>query len=526
MASVWVLALLAVVSVAVAVTHGRGKRLPIVGHALQIPPVHSWLRFKTWTDELGPIVRFRIFGRENIVISTEKVANDLLRERGSRYSSREHLIMASDYLSDNLRPLLLGYSERWRRGRKMMHHLTMVNNANSYQPMQSLESKRMLYDLLQDPSRYELWFQRYASGLIFRLAYGNIIRTGEESHVQEIIKVNHNLERIASPGVFLVDSLPILRYLPEWLAPFKREGRRLHEVESGLFRALLKDVEAEVEAGTAGPSFARTWLENKNSFPLTEDEASYVFGTLFEAGTGTTAAAMMSFMLVIVLFPQWQQAMWDELDEVVGDRMPEFEDVPRLPTCRAVVKEVLRWRPVTSGGVPHQLTEDDIYDGYFFPKGTTVHANQWAIHRDPELYPDGDTFNPDRWLNPKYPTFREPLSKYPSLQNFSSFGFGRRICPGMNIAERSLYILPARVMWACRITKAKDANGADITPPSYDYTTGFNAQPKPFTFHLEARSEQRRLAVDEAWREAKKEDPLAWTADYRLGHSSRGRVKS
>jgi hypothetical protein len=79
----------------------------------------------------------------------------------------------------------------------------------------------------------------------------------------------------------------------------------------------------------------------------------------------------------------------------------------------------------------------------------------------------------------------------------------------MNIAERSLYILPARVMWACRITKAKDANGADITPPSYDYTTGFNAQPKAFTFHLEARSEQRRLMVEEEWREAEKEDPLA-----------------
>ncbi|KAL2836652.1 cytochrome P450 [Aspergillus pseudodeflectus] len=146
----------------------------------------------------------------------------------------------------------------------------------------------------------------------------------------------------------------------------------------------------------------------------------------------------MSFVLVIVLFRQWQQAMWDKLDEVVGDRMPQFEDIPRLPTCRAAIKEVLRWRP---------LTEDNIYNGCFFPKGTTVHANQWAIHRDPELYPDGDTFIPDRWLNPKYPTFREPLSKYPSLQNFSSFSFDRRICLGINIAERSLYILPARVMW-------------------------------------------------------------------------------
>ena len=71
---------------------------------------HSWLRFKAWTDELGPIVRFRVFGRENIVISSERIANDLLRERGSICSSREHLTMAADYLSGNLRPFLLNYS--------------------------------------------------------------------------------------------------------------------------------------------------------------------------------------------------------------------------------------------------------------------------------------------------------------------------------------------------------------------------------------------------------------------------------
>ncbi|GIJ81524.1 hypothetical protein Asppvi_000023 [Aspergillus pseudoviridinutans] len=493
--------------------------LPILGHVLQIPSFHSWLKFKTWTDELGPIVRFRIFGRENIVVSNEKIANDLLRERGTLYSSREHLTMASDLLSDNLRPLLIGYTERWRRGRKLMHRLTMTSAANSYQPIQSLESKRMLYDLLRDPSRYGLWFERYAGGVIFRLGYGKTINTGEEEHVRKAFHVVHTVERIASPGSYLVDSLSFLKYLPEQLAPFKKEGRILHQEELNFFRTLVSDVQAEIAAGVAGPSFVRTWLEDKESFDLTDDEAAYVIGTLFEAGSGTTASAMMSFILAMVLFPQWQQAMWDELDGLVGDRMPEFEDVPNLPVCRAVIKEVLRWRPVTAGGVPHQLTQDDIYNGYFFPKGTNVHANQWAIHRDPELYPDPENFNPDRWLNRSYPTYREPLSKYPSLQNFSAFGFGRRICPGMNIAERSLYILPARIMWACRITKAKDERGADITPPLYNYTTGFNTQPKPFPFHLEARSEKRKIAVKEAWEEAQKGDPLAWTVNYKLGHS-------
>lgn len=46
----------------------------------------------------------------------------------------------------------------------------------------------------------------------------------------------------------------------------------------------------------------------------------------------------------------YSQRMWEEIDRVCGDRMPEFDDVPDLPVCRAVIKEVLRWRPVTAGG--------------------------------------------------------------------------------------------------------------------------------------------------------------------------------
>ncbi|KAJ3461119.1 hypothetical protein MRS44_011986 [Fusarium solani] len=485
--------------------------VPILGNMLQIPPHHSWLKFKEWADQYGNIIRFTILGRENVVLSTEGAANDLLRERGTAYSSREHLIMASDILSDNLRPLLLGYDERWRRGRKLMHQLTMTNMANSYQPSQSLESKRMLYDLIRDPSRYELWFERYAGGLIFRIGYGKTIVTGEEAHVRKALHVVHSVERIASPGSYLVDTIPVLQYLPEWMAPFKKEGRQLHEAELGFFRALINDVRAEIEANVAAPSFASTWLEDKDAYGLTEDEAAYVIGTLFEAGSGTTASAMMSFVLAMTLYPQWQERLWEEVDSVCGDRMPEFDDVPNLPVCRAVIKEVLRWRPVTAGdgneGVPHQLTKDDVYNGFFFKKGTNVHANQWAIHRDPELYPDPEAFNPDRWLMPEYPTYREPLTKFPSLQNYSAFGFGRRICPGMNIAERSLYILTPRVAWACRIGRKKDSQG-------------FNTQPKPFPFDLQARSPEKAEYVARAWEEAKMTDPLKHTANYELGQAA------
>ncbi|KAK5215866.1 hypothetical protein LTR72_011118 [Exophiala xenobiotica] len=244
--------------------------------------------------------------------------------------------------------------------------------------------------------------------------------------------------------------------LPKWLAPFKEEAERLHVFEIKLFRGLLFEVRDKLGDGKAPKCFAKTFLERQAEFGLSNDEGAYVIGTQFEAGAGTTAAAMMSFVLSMCHYPEWQQKIQQEVDQVVGgERMPDFSDIPQVPTVRAVAKETLRWRPVTAGGVPHELIKDDVYDGFFFPAGSNVHADQWAIHRDPDMYPDPETFDPNRWLSSEYSTFREPLDKYPNLQSFSAFGFGRRICPGVNIAENSLHLLIARMAGPQRSQKGQ-----------------------------------------------------------------------
>ena len=92
-----------------------------------------------------------------------------------------------------------------------------------------------------------------------------------------------------------------------------------------------------------------------------------------------------------------------------------------------------------------------------------------AIHYDPELYPEPEKFDPCRWLLPKYPTYREPLTQYPNMNNYSVFGFGRRLCPGAHIAERSINMIAARISWACNIRKSiNPATGEEATPPEYD----------------------------------------------------------
>jgi cytochrome P450 len=95
------------------------------------------------------------------------------------------------------------------------------------------------------------------------------------------------------------------------------------------------------------------------------------------------------------LHPEIQRKAQAEIDAVIGnDRLPKFSDQENLLYVQSLVKEVFRWNPVTPlgdflfysficmlidciVGVAHRVTEDDVYDGYFIPKGAYVIANIW-----------------------------------------------------------------------------------------------------------------------------------------------------
>ena len=127
-----------------------------------------------------------------------------------------------------------------------------------------------------------------------------------------------------------------------------------------------------------------------------------------------------------------------------------------------------------------------------------MHGNQWAIHREHSLYPDGETFYPSRYLETTWPTYKEPTETHPNIKRFSAFGFGRRICPGLETADRSLFIQIATLAWACDISKKVGPGGQEIPIDDSDYTEGSNVMPKPFEFELKPRSADRARLIAKA----------------------------
>lgn len=129
--------------------------------------------------------------------------------------------------------------------------------------------------------------------------------------------------------------------------------------------------------------------------------------------------------------------------------------------------------PTTILGVPHALTQDDEYMSYRLPKGAGVIANNYTIHMDPSRHPEPRRFNPDRYQHDFQSAAESAASPDASQRDHFVFGTGRRVCQGMHVAERSLFLAMSRILWAFDNEPAVDKNGAKIMPDSDEYTQGF-----------------------------------------------------
>ena len=152
-----------------------------------------------------------------------------------------------------------------------------------------------------------------------------------------------------------------------------------------------------------------------------------------------------------------------EIDAVVGrNRLPTFADAPRLPYVRAIMKEILRWRPVAPFSIPHVSTGEDWYEGMYIPKGTICIPNVWHCNHDRTVFgEDADEFRPERHLDEHGELLLGPIETYQA--GHVSFGFGRRICSGRDLAIDSLFINTARILWAVNLERPRDESGRQVS---------------------------------------------------------------
>ncbi|CZS95870.1 related to cytochrome p450 [Rhynchosporium agropyri] len=455
------------------------RGLPFIGRVHDVPAVATWLKFWEWSKVYGPIYQMEIFGSVHVWISSEEVANDLLSKRGTIYSDRPTIPNLPDNRTSGNYLALLGRTETWKRQRKVSHQVMSRPSAESLYNYPYMECKRLLYQMSKEPSNYIAHIEQYTSRTISRISWG-------APHFADELRLGtFGLLTTISPSGAVPNIVSWLSYLPAWLSPWQQVENARHAREHKFFRHCYDTVKSKIANGIAAPSYMKVFLDEKEKgkHEMRNEEGQYIVGMVAIAGALTIGSPLQSYILAMCHYPEWQSKLREEMREVCGERCPEWEDREKLPMLRAVMKEVVRWRPPVPTGIPHCLEKDDIYNGYHIPAGATIHALEWGITRDPLIYPDPESFLPNRWLSPSFPTtYREPLSQFPTLKAHSQFGFGRRACTGVDIVEQELFLAMGGLAWAFDVQKKTDKEGKEIEVPLAKYTSLLIAKPEKFEF--------------------------------------------
>uniref|UniRef100_A0A0W0F5Y3 Cytochrome p450 n=1 Tax=Moniliophthora roreri TaxID=221103 RepID=A0A0W0F5Y3_MONRR len=320
---------------------------------------------------------------------------------------------------------------------------------------------------------------RFTSFTIASLIYNDTSR--RHAIITELSNCIGDISLAIAPGRYLANHIPVLEHIPEFLARWKQEMKAKYNMYTeSVLKFFLPIKELVVQKQESEPSLCTMLVETQDQHGLNDLESAWLAAALYIGGYDTSLTAIEWLIVAMLAFPDVQRKVQAEIDAVIGQaRIPTLADMENLPYMRAVVKEVLRWRPPVPLG-------DDIYEGYHIPKGSWIIPNILAMNHDPGTYgQDPDVFRPERFLN-EDGTHKEPPPDTKDEGHYS-FGFGRRICPGRHLASNTVLSF-AIVLWAAKLEPGKDAHGNESPISiSNDQATGILSRVPAYHVSTKAR---------------------------------------
>ncbi|KAG1739327.1 cytochrome P450 [Suillus lakei] len=465
--------------------------LPFVGNVN-----HQSAYMDVLNRDTGEIVYSRLFSQDIVIINSERVAHDLLDRRSHNYSTRPTGLMhVLDFFGTEFASIFLPYSDRWRLHRRIFHQAFRLEAAPSFRPIQMRNAHNLVLNLLASSEVYGTHLHTFSTSVIMSIVYDYSTASLDDPFVALVerslaISVSELRPEVAA----VVAEFPILEKLPPWLpgASFVRGAilqRKLvplivdtpfEHVKKNMASAKCPLVSA---AGTAAPSMVSDALRRISEKAKDDEEAAVLEKAIKEASASgyaaaseTTTSTLYVFLLAMVLYPEVQARAQAEIDSITGEaleRLPDWDDRASMPYVDAVIQETLRWFPVVPLGIPHATVNDDVYEGYYIPKGATVMANTWSMARNPEKYPNPTRFMPERHMWKV--AVEEPATHGRDDISFA-FGFGRRVCVGRHVADASLF---AAVVNILAVFKVERAPGWDVGPDAegVKWTGGVTTHP-------------------------------------------------
>ncbi len=378
----------------------------------------------------GPVVRFRYLNRSSVLLDGADEICHVLKRHSRNYRKSENYRPVKLVTGEGL---LTSDGDLWRRQRRLIQPAFGRKRVEGLAALMVTRTERML-------SRWEAAYLRSARPfnlfeqaieLTLAIACESLFGADIEGRVERVLGAQPVL------GAYIDSRMGVYPRLPLWV-PTPRT-LRFRGARAELFRLIDSLVHQRRSVGGAHGDLLDMLLaatDEDTGRGMSPGQLRDEITTFFLAGSETTAIALSWTFWLLGNHPEAEKRLHEEVDRVLGGKMPIFEDVARLPYALRVVQEAMRLYP-PAWIVSRAPIEDDEVGGYRVPARTTVLISPYVTHRNPRYWGRPEAFDPDRFA-PAHSEGRPEFAYFP-------FGGGPRKCIGDRFAMTEALLVLASI---------------------------------------------------------------------------------
>ncbi|KAL9584150.1 MAG: hypothetical protein Q9203_004783 [Teloschistes exilis] len=336
--------------------------LPIIGNLHQIPKSGAHFKFTEWAQQYGGIFSLKLGSATAVVITDRSLIKALIDKKSSIYSDRPASYVSQVLITGGDHALVMSQGDKWRKFRKLIHqHFNEGRCEKQHVKLQNAEAVQMMRDFMLAPEDLMWHPKRYSNSIAMATLFGIRSSTVKAPHFTALYELLEEWSKVMEPGATPpVDIFPFLNYLPErlfnnWRTRCSNLGRAMDKLYGGM----VTRVKARRLRTGSKDSFLDSVLDQQDKLQFSRNELNMLCGVLMEGGSDTSSSIILAFIHAMLKYPDVQKEAQREIDGVMGEeRSPVWADFGKLPYVNMIVKETMRWRPVTPLAFPHATSED------------------------------------------------------------------------------------------------------------------------------------------------------------------------
>ncbi|KAI8144064.1 cytochrome P450 [Fennellomyces sp. T-0311] len=436
----------------------------IIGHLFSFDKLPGY-KLKEWHDELGPVIRIQMGVQQWITISDPNIVHHVLTVNGAVASNRPYQRFTSQGYSNGGRGIVFqGANARWKHLRAAAASMSMSPTViNKEIHVIQGDAMKLVDDLVSASQEHGavdplLFLNRAGISHTFRTCIGIEVDAISKTLLQRVYDFTHEGLVLTGTHNDYGGFLPILSFLDKLPGRNSRQEKFVREKDI-LLRELL-----HIALNAENDNMFKHLYHEQKQLGLEEADLLVALGDLM-IGASDNVTAVTKWMIAILLhYPDLHKRLREEIDVFIrlhDGRLPLFSEQDSLPLLLSVLKESMRYRGTNYVTLPHVLTKDIHYKNYIFPKGVMILPAAYAMHRNSVQYPDPEKFVPERFINSSKSLAADMNGKIEERSLFM-FGWGRRACPGIYLAEAQLFTFITSLLARCDIVPPMDGTLPDL----------------------------------------------------------------